>query len=70
MTTTPSLSAALGAVELLQREGERLTEQDRGTLAAARRHGDDDLRARVDAVEMIEARRAKRAKRRTAGDDR
>lgn len=55
---TNPLGLRLAAVEILQREGHGLTAEDRGTLAAARRHGDPEVKARAEAVERIEARRA------------
>ena len=65
-----SLSIRLSAIETLQREGHALDAHERGMLAAARRHGDAELKARVEAVEMIEARRAaRRAKRQTEDAD-
>lgn len=63
MTDNNRLAAGDAAAETLQREGGRLTGLDRGRLAAARRHGDPELVARVDAIEEIDARRAE--KRRT-----
>lgn len=52
--------AMLSGIERRQQEGMRLSEYDRGSLAAIRRSGDREMAARVDTVEQIEASRARR----------
>lgn len=61
--TESVLSAQLAGIERRQSEGIRLTDPDRGLLAAVRRH-EPGLVGRVEAVEQIEERRRVQAKRR------
>ena len=59
MTSNP-LSMKLSAVELLQKDGHRISQLDRGLLMACRRSNDPELIARAETVERIETARARK----------
>lgn len=57
------LAGQLAGIESAQQRGAKLTGEDRGRLAAVRRHGGPELVARADAVARAEQVKAeKRAK--------
>lgn len=69
VSTHPELSLKLSGVELLQREGHRITALDVGLLNVCRRSRDPELMQRAEAIEKLERARArKRAQAKRAGD--